>query len=285
MRFFAPIGIVVVFCFIVLTGCTAIPPQPPRSIITFDYIPPSERDAGSADVTFAVVGAGLITPNQQEVARLVYQTPVPIFTEFVENMTNDFIELLSARGYGVRGPFKTYDAMIQPDKEGSDLILTAEVEFRLDGSRVEYDYDVALMRKVSEDGFRLKGPVKVKSDVNLIVYESLTNTKMWTKSIPIDPSTVLLNSHDLYPASTLALYAAKYGLMVGGSLPRKGKGTPFEIPVTEFLQHENKFYSDVGRALQVQYADILKGIYIYLDPREMDMVKTQSLELRKKKVY
>ena len=60
---------------------------------------------------------------------------------------------------------------------------------------------------------------------------------------------------------------------------------PFGIPITEFLQHENKFYSDVGHALQSQYADILKGIYDYLDPREMDMVKNQSLELRKKKVY
>ena len=75
--------------------------------------------------------------------------------------------------------------------------------------------------------------------------------------------------------------------MMGETHPKEGQGIPFGIPVTEILQHENIFYSDVGHALQVQYTDILKGIYDYLAPlpREMDMVKNQSLELRKKKVY
>ena len=281
MRLFAPFCLVAVFCFIILTGC-AKPPQPPRSMIAFDYTPPSEDDAGSADVTFAVVGAQLLTPQQQGVSQLVHQAPVPLFDDFTDNMTKDFMELLSALGYGVRGPFQSYDDMIHPEKEGSDLILTAEVDFKLDGSRVGYEYQINLSK---DDGFELKGSVTVQSHVNLIVYESLTNTKMWTKSIAIDPVTVQLNSHHDYTMAALVTYAAKYGKVVGVDHPKKGQGIPFGIPVTEFLQHENKFYSDVGHALQDQYADILKGIYDYLDPREMDMVKNQSLELRKKKVY
>jgi hypothetical protein len=282
MKFFVPIGMVAVFCFIILTGCAGTTPQPPRSIITFDYTPPSEADTGGAGVTFAVVGARPINPNQQGVAQLVHQTPVPMFAEFIDNMTKDFIEVLVARGYGVRGPFKSYEDMIHPEKEGSDLVLTAEVDFSLDGSGVRYSYQTNVTKS---DGFELKGPVKVQSHVNLLVYESLTNTKMWTKSIAIEPLTVNLQSHDDYPMSTLVTFAAKYGKMAGESVPREGDGIPFGIPVTAFLAHENLFYSEVGRVLQVQYADILKGIYSYLDPREMDMVKNQSLELRKKKVY
>ena len=282
MRFFASFCIVAVFCSIIFTGCASTPPQPPRSMIAFDYTPPSEDDAGSADVTFAVVGAQLLAPQKKGVMQLVHQTPVPLFDDFIDNMTKDFMELLSALGYGVRGPFQSYDDMIHPEKEGSDLILTAEVDFKLDGSGVLYDYKV---RVTEHDGYYLTGPVTIRSHVNLIVYESLTNTKMWSKSISIDSLTVQLKSHNLYTIGSLATTAAKYGLMVGESLPRTGKGIPFGIPVTEFLQHENKFYSDVGHALQSQYADILKGIYDYLDPREMDMVKNQSLELRKKKVY
>lgn len=281
MRLFAPFCLVAVFCSIILTGC-AKPPQPPRAMIAFDYTPQNEEIAGSADVTFAVVGAQLLTPNQQGMMQLVHQTPVPLFDDFIDNMTKDFMELLSALGYGVRGPFQSYDDMIHPEKEGSDLILTAEVDFKLDGSGVGWDYQINVM---TEDGFELIGPVTVQSHVNLIVYESLTNTKMWHKSIAIKPLTVQLKSHDVYTMIAMKTYAAKYGKIVGESVPYKGQGVPFGIPITEFLQHENKFYSDVGHALQDQYADILKGIYDYLDPREMQMVKNQSLELRKKKVY
>ena len=273
MRLFAPFCIVAVFCSIILTGCFK-PAQPPRAMIAFDYTPQNEESAGSADVTFAVVGAQLLTPNQPGMMQLVHQTPVPLFDDFIDNMTKDFMELLSALGYGVRGPFQSYDDMIHPEKEGSDLILTAEVDLKLDGSGVEYRIQGGY--KYENSPLRPVGPVKIQSHVKLIVYESLTNTKMWVKNIAIEPVTVQLTSHNLYSRSELARYAAQYGV-VGQHESR--------IPVTEYLQHENKFYSDVGHALQNRYTDILKGIYDYLDPREMKMVKNQSLELRKKKVY
>ena len=273
MRYFKPMGIVSLFCFIFMTGCASTPPQPPRAMITFDYTPQTEGNAGGADVTFAVVGARLITSNEEGVIQLVKQAPVPMFDEFVNNMTNDFMELLSARGYGVRGPFKSYDEMIHPEKEGSDLILAAEVNCMLDGSAVKFN---RVDNIIGRSGWRASGQVKVVSHVNLIVYESLTNTRMWRKSIAINPIKKEINLHHLYKSNELNLLAARYGTIK--------QGTPFPT-LTAFLQFENKFYSDVGHALQTQYVEILKTIDDYLDPREMDMVKNQSLELRKKKVY
>ena len=275
MRLFAPFCIVAVFCSIILTGCFK-PAQPPRAMIAFDYTPQNEESAGSADVTFAVVGAQLLTPNQQGMMQLVHQTPVPLFDDFIDSMTKDFMELLSALGYGVRGPFQSYDDMIHPEKEGSDLILTAEVDLKLDGSGAKYRYAGGVLDKPEKRPLSPVGPVKIQFHVKLIVYESLTNTKMWQRNIAIKPVTVQLKSHKAYSRRVLAGYAAKYGI--------EGQHVS-GIPVTEYLQHENKFYSDVGRALQYRYAEILKGIYDYLDPREMQMVKNQSLELRKKKVY
>ncbi len=58
---------IVVVCLIT-TGCsTARFAQPPRDIITFDYVPKTEAAPGSADVTFAIVGAEFVapTPHQQ----------------------------------------------------------------------------------------------------------------------------------------------------------------------------------------------------------------------------
>ena len=90
-----------------------------------DYTPRAESTPGSADTTFAVVGAQ-------------FKTPVPLFRTFASNMTKDFEEILTARGFGVRGPFMEYNDMTYSDKEGSDLILTAEVEFSSDTSQIKY---------------------------------------------------------------------------------------------------------------------------------------------------
>ena len=108
-------------------GCTPvnIEPEPPRTIVNFDYTPPSEAIPGSADATFAVVGTK-------------FETPISLFKTFASNMTKDFGEIVTARGFGVRGPFMTYDDMTYSDKEGSDLVLTAEVEFSSDISQIQY---------------------------------------------------------------------------------------------------------------------------------------------------
>ena len=272
MRFSVLGALVSLLCIVVLAGCAATP-QPPRSIITFDYTPANEDDTGSAGVTFAVLETQLLTSNQLNVTQLVFQTPSPLIADFANNMTKDFMELLSSRGYGVRGPFKSYDDMIHPEKEGSDLLLAAEVDIDLDVSGVRHYYKD---RTFGVDGYAFAGPVKVRANVNLIVYESLTNTKMWKKNIAIPPQTVRLKSHNLYTAG----YLAQLGL---GSVSHPDvRGS---ILFYEWLKSENKFYSGVGRVLESQYADILNRIFDYLDPREMSMVKSQSMELRKKKVY
>ena len=97
-------------------------------------------------------------------------------------MTKDFMEVLGARGFGVRGTFKTYKDMIHPDKKGSDLILTAEILFTPDTSGTQLDTYI-------------KGSVKVNCEVTLVVSESLTNERMWTKSIKIDPIKIFFLHH------------------------------------------------------------------------------------------
>ena len=225
---------VAVVCMII-AGCAAtmMEPEPPRAIITFDYTPP-EATPGSANVTVAVVGAQI-------------ETPVPLFKNFASNMTKDFGEILTARGFGAKGPFTEYDHMTYSDKEGSDLVLTAEVDFNADTTQIS-----------SSVTGRLSGVVTVGSHVNLVAYESLTKNRLWTKSVAITPVTVQLVSRKAYPA--------------GASL-------------ASLLVNENKFYSDVGRTLEGQYAEIMNRIYGYLAPKEMETVKEAAHKLRKKEVF
>ena len=165
---------IIAVVFITLVGCAsvAVEPEPIRTTPTFDYTPP-EAIPGSAEVTFAVVGAQI-------------ETPVPLFRDFASNMTKDFGEILTARGFSVKGPFNEYDLMIFSDKEGSDLVLTAEVDFSYDTMQLNY----------STIG-RLNGTVVVKGHVNLVAYESVTKNRLWTKSVAITPVVVELGLQNL----------------------------------------------------------------------------------------
>lgn len=228
-------GIIAVVC-ITIAGCVpaTIEPEPPRAIVNFDYTPPAEAIPGSADATFAVVGTR-------------FEAPIPLFRTFASNMTKDFGEILTARGFGVRGPFMEYNDMTYSDKEGSDLTLTAEVEFSSDTSQIRY----------SSMGIP-SGSVTVKCHVNLIVSESLTNERLWTRSIAITPFTVNLRSRNAYSV---------------------------RASLATLLVNENRFYSNVSHALEVQYAEIMNKIYGYLETKEMVVVTQSARDLRKKKVF
>lgn len=223
------LSIVAAVC-IIIAGCAPVNtlPEPPRTIFTFDYTP-REAMPGSADVTFAIVGAQI-------------DTPVRLFRNFSRNMANDFGEILTARGFSVKGPFEEYDLMTYSDKEGSDLVLTAEVEFISDLTQLTY----TTFR-------RIKGPLTVSCHVNLVAYESITNNRLWTKSVAITPLRVELVSRKTYPN--------------GANLHT-------------LLVNENRFYADLGGALKAQYTEIMNRIYGYLEPKEMAIVKQAAQKLR-----
>ncbi|RKU33315.1 hypothetical protein C6496_22455 [Candidatus Poribacteria bacterium] len=198
-------GIVSLVVCIVLAGCGVVEPEPLRAIITFDYSPP-EAMPGSANLTFAVVGTEIVGGK--------YGTPIPLFKTFASNMTKDFGEILTARGFSVKGPFEEHDRMTYSDKQGSDLVLTAEVDFSSDTTQIRY----------SPIG-GLNGTIIVSCHVNLVAYESLTKNRLWTKSVAITPLTVELVSRKAYPNG---------------------------FDLATLLENENKFYTDVGRALERQ---------------------------------
>ena len=229
------ISIYLLVCTII-PGCATIVTGPlvPRATIVFDYTPPAEAVPGSANSTFAVVGSR-------------FNTPIPLFRTFADNMTKDFGEILTARGFGVRGPFMTYDSLTYSDKEESDLALTAEVKFITDTSQITY----SSIRQTPS------GDVTVNCHVNLIVSESLTNERLWSRSVAITPFVTNLRSSISYPhGATLA----------------------------DLLMNENKFYSDVSHALEAQYTEIMNKIYGYLDPKQMAVVTASARDLRKRKV-
>jgi hypothetical protein len=212
---------------------------------SFDYSPPTGTKPAAANVTFAVVSAR-------------YPEPIPLFEQFGQNMSDDFFEILTARGYTVRGPFRTFDDITFTDKKGSDLILMPELHINGDASGLKWDqsFTAALF---GQAGFTGEGTLVIKGRVNLVVAESLSREKMWTKSVDIPPLTVQVPETRMY--------------------------TSPNVPVPVLLQNEQEIYNNVAQALETQYEVILESAYRYLDPDEMQIVKKQSQEIRNRKVY
>ena len=245
--------VVVLFAF--LAGCVATSTPVSRRTPTFDYTPPETAEPNSTKITFAVVGSRFDTP----VVNPGFGS-APVFERYSRNMAEDFVEILTSRGFSVRGPFRTYDEMTFPDKEGSNLVLTARIDFREDTSGLQPAMDLmaSVLVAGSSNVYKYNGTVVVACRVNLIVSESLTNERMWTKSVNIDPISVSLNSTRAYPnAPTFAA----------------------------LLQNEAQFYNDLGAELEAQYNDVMSRTFGYLDPREMAIVDRQADNLRENKVY
>ena len=177
---------------------------------------------------------------------------------------------------------------MQPVKEASDLLLTVQVDFIADKSEIRIgklfsDYDIYY--------YTLQGSVTVKCNVTLTLSECLTNEPMWTKTISMKPVMATFDSSwPPYKPSDLAALAVKYGQIdIEGqtSISQEIYNTQVfpRCPIGVFIEKDNKFHAELGHALEAEYRKILVQIYIYLDPREMAIVKNQAMELRKRKVY
>ena len=248
----------VILMAMLTAGCVAptAAPTVQRITPTFDYTPAADAEPMSAKITFAVVGSR-------------FETPVPLFERFSSNMARDFAEILTARGFTIRGPFVNYDEMTFPDKENSNLVLSATVDFTPDTSGLAFRQfgtgvwtnAIPVLSGTSDQSpkYKVKGTVRVEGRVTLVVAESLTNEKMWTKSVDINPINVGLEGVHVFgtPPSTLA----------------------------EVLQHENQFYTDLGKALAGRYVEIMEKTHAYIDPREMALVDRQADSLRERKRY
>ncbi len=231
-------------------GCGASAPPKERYAPSFDYTPPEQAAPGSADVTFA-----LVSPRYAEEIDWIHVSP---FTEFARNIGLDFQEVLSARGYTVRGPFETYDEMTFPDKKGSDLVLVPTLDVRVEITNVQLDDRVNLF--TGKKTYVPKGDAILSGRVTLSLTESLSNERMWFKSVDIDQRVVV---------------------------PWVGRLEYAQAPTQVTMQDVD--FAEIGpvfgRSLETFYARTVQATWDYLHPEEMALVKKQAQEVKAKKVY
>ncbi|MFH0806580.1 MAG: hypothetical protein V1885_02555 [Candidatus Brennerbacteria bacterium] len=246
-------GAVLLSCIVLIHGC--VPRQarkqeaPPYVPPTFDFTPPSVAPSASAGVTFAIVNSSY-SENKD-------WTRVWPFTDISRNMARDFVEIVNARGFTVRGPFGSYDEMIFPDKQGSDLVLQPTVEMTLEFRNLSVKEEMApLLSLETRSKYSLKGEAVIGGRITLSLLESLSKERMWSKSIEIPP----------------------------GLIPWEGEKQYWNRP-TQVDLSDNGVARPIGTTMEVLYAKVMQTAWDYLNPDEMRMVKKQAEEIKKKKVY
>jgi len=231
---------------ILLASCA---PQAPvqevsKTIPTFDYQPPSRNPVDSASVSFALVNPQF--PESWKSMLNVYP-----FDKFSKNMATDFEEILSARGFRLRGPFRTYDELTFPDKSESDLILTPKIEIDLMGA----GQTVVSKDLLGSISYKWKGTVNLGGRISINLNESLSKERMWTKSIEL-------------PSKSIPYESKKSAEpIVWGNIP------------------DPELNNLIANILQEYYLTTMDKVWTYLDPKEMALVKQQAQTIKEKKRY
>ena len=216
-------------------------PPPATKPMSFDYSPPAEGITKSNKIKFALI-------NPRYVATFKDANTDPYKT-FVKNMGSDFVEMLTARGYPYMGPYTTTDEMVYSDKKGTDLLLETEVDIQFTGTPLKYSTYKDYSTKQTVYQYFYDGDVNMSGKVNLIFSEPFTKTKVWVKSVPIDPVTFYIKSFYKY----------------------KDKNIPDTDPMVWNTLVDN---------LEASYQKVLQTSWNHLQPEELEVKKKEATEIK-----
>lgn len=231
------------FCIIVITGCSGSKTDstPKLKPLTFHFTPPTTASE-SNDITF-----GLISPSYVESFKESQNEP---FVTYAKNMENDFIAMLTARGYKFKGPFANTEQMVYSDKKDIDLLIQPVIDLQFTGDAFKqgtyHDYSTG----VNHPSYYLDGDLSVIGTMNLAFTEPFTNTKIWVQSLKTDPVTFKIKSHNTYTSSN--------------------------IPNTDPL-----VWNTLSDKLTNVYNKTLQTVWNHLEPAELLQKKSESVEIKK----
>ena len=234
-----------------LIGCAS----KTRQNFSFNY-ESTGVEPGSAEISFAMLDFFVeIEATPYPSVRQTNRNPTgesPLFNNLSRSIERDFQEMLSTYGYGIKGPFLSYDDMTYPDKEQSDMILLPGIKI-LVSQNINWrsNYEVGSNSSVTVD-----------MSFFMVLLEPLTRERVWVKDITLQPITV--------PLAMKIFGGTKYG------------GVP---SLEVLLAYEDDLHAALGSHLSTEYNMVLNRMSSYLHPREMEIVKNAAMRVREKKTF
>jgi len=231
------------------TGCTTTKTatQEPRYAPRFDYTPTERNNPNSAGVTIALINPQYTDDDPGRVA--------PPYSEFIENMANDFEEMLIAKGFSIRGPFKNRDEMVYSDKKNSDLALEINVSLKDEGQLGLKPYATlgSLVGLDSGSSYKVAGTFQHYGNLVLEVTDPFNGEKFWKKSVSLPKIPIACEGTEIWT----------------------GKPNP-----TELLSKDVGIYNPIAKALEGYYKEAISTAWRHLDVEEFTLIKNEIAKSR-----
>ncbi len=172
------------------------------------------------------------------------------YSSFVQNMADDFEEVLNANGFKIKGPFNTRDEMVYGDKLSSDFAIEIEVEMITEkgdfGKR-----PLSFLESVKcKTCYKLGGTFYHKGRIILTATDPIDGEKFWKKTVELDTKPVNANSIGMFNGPTSSL------TMV-------------------ILMEDVGIYNPVAKVLESYYKEAMTNISQHVDAREMAQISKQ----------
>ncbi|TAL59872.1 MAG: hypothetical protein EPN85_08535 [Bacteroidetes bacterium] len=226
-------------------GCATKKATTALVIPDFDFSPPSPVAPGSAGIKIALFDP--IYPGN-----FMYSNKSP-FKHFRSSMGKDFEEVLTARGFTVKGPYEAYDLMTYSDKTECELGLFVDIELNIDKTSGGWRYHPSGAYGTGNFS-KYEGTLTLSGKITLYISETFTRQKLIVKSLPI-------------PQTELAVKAeAKY------QGPQADNTVPLDDPGV---------HNPISNALKEFYQSTMKRAWDLLVKDDLIRVKDQVPQIRK----
>jgi len=246
---------------LLLTGCgsskTTTPSQPEvqRLPTKFDYSPPSRADIGSAGTTIAIVKPTYVGQNPE-----YFISP---FKEMAASMGNDFEELLTAKGFTVRGPFASRDEMTYNDKVNSNFILEISIELnptydrKLETLVNHPSLGALLLDKNAQSiySYKVNGKISLGGHLILSAKSPQYGELLWKKSLPLESVLFTYSGHKTWDDNPT---------------------------LVDELSKDNSVFNTFSIELEKFYVKALNLAWKQIDPNEMKVVAKQGKKADKR---
>lgn len=143
----------------------------------FDHTPKERAEPRSAGLTIA-----LMNPVFADIQENAFRYEAP-YSTFIKNMGNDFEELMTAKGFSIRGPFVNRDEMVYGDKKNSDLAFHIEVDIEEEGGLHPTRYGG--YSQYATPYYKVSGTYYTNATLNMLVTDPMNGEKFWKKSITL----------------------------------------------------------------------------------------------------
>lgn len=204
----------------------------------FDYTAPSKAE--KAGITLALV--------KPKFAKTFEYSSVSPFSEFAQNMGTDYEELLTSKGYSLRGPFLSRDEMVFNDKDQSNLVIEPSIEVTVNTSNLK-SQSVSSFKNQSGTAYRAAGQITLTGQFSFVLLSPKRNEKVWVKTLPLENKTIMLNSK-----------------------------TNFDAPPSfaDLMREDIGVYNEVAKALESYYPATLDLGWRFLEPAELQQFSADA---------